>query len=183
MKTRNLLLSIVMATMPCAGGCMWTPELSQIKQDLARQLPGTTFKHDMSLSIGPGGMALARAVTSFIPPARDARAWLKDVSRVEVAVYDLHSDRATTSIETPARIQEMIDKGWEMAARVRERDQSVWVLYRMEGESVRELFVMALDREELTMVKVKGRLERVIGRVLSDREVWPHTGRYRHHRT
>jgi len=33
------------------------------------------------------------------------------------------------------------------------------------------------------MVKVKGRLERVLARALSDREAWPHTGRYRHHRT
>jgi hypothetical protein len=52
---------------------------------------------------------------------------------------------------------------------VRERDESVWVLYRVDDDSVREVFVVALDREELTMVKVKGRLERLIGRALTER--------------
>ena len=33
---------------------------------------------------------------------------------------------------------------------------------------MREVFVVALDREELVIVKVKGRLERLIARALSD---------------
>jgi hypothetical protein len=147
----RILSSAVALTIACAlpfaGGCVWTPELASVKQDIARQIPGTRFDHEMSFAIG----------------------WLKDVSRVEVAVYELDTDEPSRPIQTPSRIEEMLKDGWEMAARVRERDESVWVLYRVDDDSVREVFVVALDREELTMVKVKGRLERLIGRALTER--------------
>ena len=156
------------AALPFAGGCVWTPELSDIKKDIARQIPGTTFEHEMSFAIGPGGMALARAVCTFVPPAREARTWLKDVSRVEVARYDVITSELATDLKTPQRIEEMLADGWEMAARVREKNDAAWVLYKLDGESIREVFVVSLDRHELVMVKVKGRLERVIARALDE---------------
>ncbi len=158
----------VAAALPFTGGCVWTPELSDIKKDIARQIPGATFEHEMSFAIGPGGLALARAACTFVPPIHDARAWLKDVSRVEVAMYDVVDSELPKSLKTPERIEEMLADGWEMAARAREKDEAVWVLYRLDGESVREVFVVALDRHELVLVKVKGRLERVIARALDE---------------
>jgi hypothetical protein len=175
-RMRNVMIATIVAALPSAGGCIWTPELSQVKQEIARQIPGATFDHQVSLAIGPGGMALARAVVSMVPQASDARGWLKDVSRVEVAVYEVHRDDPGRRIATPSRIEDMLEHGWEMAARVREDGESVWLLYRLDGESVRELFVVALDRDELVLVKVKGRLERVIARALSDVDDRPHFG-------
>lgn len=187
MNARNRMHCLVVATiaaaLPFAGGCIWTPELSQVKQDIARQIPDATFDHQVSLAIGPGGMALARAVVSMVPQAGDARGWLKDVSRVEVAVYEVHLDDPGRRIATPSRIEDMLDDGWEMAARVREEDESVWLLYRLDGESVRELFVVALDKDELVLVRVKGRLERLIARALSDGDGHPHLGRSFHRGT
>ncbi len=183
MNTRRALFSILIAALPFASGCVWTPSLNHIKDDIARQIPGATFDKEMSIAIGPGAIALARGVASFIPPAQEARAWLKDVSRVEIAVYDVQREGPAGRIETPPRIRAMVDEGWELAARVRERDESTWVLYRIDDDSVRELFVLSLDDHELVMVKVKGRLERVLARALSEREVWPHSGRYRDHQS
>jgi hypothetical protein len=154
-----------------------------MKQDIARQLPETTFNHEMSFAFGPGAMALTRAVTSFIPDAHEAHDWLKDVSRVEVAVYEVRGDEPKRRLETPARIEQMVADGWEMAARVRDKNESVWLLYRIDGDSVRELFVVSLDRDELVMVKVKGRLERVIGRALSDIDGHPFAKDRFHHRS
>jgi len=158
----------IAALLPFAGGCVWTPELSDIKKDIANQIPGASFEHEMSFAIGPGGMALARAVCTFVPPAHDARTWLKDVSRVEVSKYDVVRSELAADLKTPERIEEMLADGWELAARVREKYDSAWVLYKLDGESVREVFVVSLDRHELVMVKVKGRLERVIGRALNE---------------
>lgn len=182
-RMRNVIVATVVAALPWAGGCMWTPELSQIKQDIAHQIPDATFNHQVSFAIGPGGMALARAVVSMVPQAGDARGWLKDVSRVEVAVYEVHADASARRIATPSRIEVMLADGWEMAARVREDGESVWLLYRLDGESVRELFVVALDQDELVLVKVKGRLERLIARALSDVDDHRHSGHSFHRGT
>ena len=167
---RRTAILCLAAALPFAGGCVWTPELNSIKQDIARQIPGASFDHEMSFAVGPGGMALARAVVRFVPDAEGARGWLQDISRVEISVYDVIQSELPKRLETPARIGAMIADGWEMAARVRDKNEAVWVLYRLDDESVREIFVVALDAEELVMVKVKGRLERVIARVLNEGE-------------
>jgi hypothetical protein len=161
------------------GGCVWTPELNEVKRDIAHQIPGATFDREVSVSVGPGGIALARAVASFVPGAGEARTWLKDVSRVQVAVYDVNYDGWARNVPTPSRVSELLDDGWELAARVREPDQSVWVLCRVDDESVRELFVVSLDQRELVLVKVKGRLERLIARALTDMD-GPRLGRHFH---
>ncbi len=176
-QLRRIVLIVVAAALPLAGGCVWTPDLSEVKQDIAHQLPGVTFDRQVAVAIGPGGMALARAVVSLVPPAREARGWLRDVSRVEVAVYEVHADDTARRLATPSRVEEMLADGWEMAARVREDGEAVWLLYRLDGESVRELFVVSLDRHELVLVKVKGRLERLIARALSDFDGDRHFGR------
>ena len=172
MNSRNLMRDVAVAMtaalLPLAGGCVWTPELSAVKRDIARQIPGASFDRQVSFALGPGGMALARAVVSFVPDEHDARRLLKDVSRVEVSVYEIHADDDDRRVATPSSIEEMLADGWEMAARVRQEGEAVWVLYRVEGESVRELFVVSLDRDELVLVKVKGRLERLIARALSE---------------
>lgn len=171
--TRTMGLAALAATVLVAGGCGPARELKQMKQDIARQLPEATFDHEISFAIGPGAMALTRAVASFVPDAKDARHWLEDVDRVEVAVYEVHTDEFSSRIETPSRIEEMVAEGWELAARVREKKESAWILYKIDGDSVREVFIVSLDREELVLVKVKGRLERVIGRALSDMDGHP----------
>ncbi len=163
----SMAVAAIAAALPMAGGCGPARELKQVKQDIARQLPDADFEHELSFAIGPGGMALTRAITSFVPDTDDVHRYLEDVTRVEVAVYEIHTDKPSRRIETPSRIEEMLANGWELAARVREKHESAWVLYRIEGDSVRELFVVALDKEELVLVKVKGRLERVIGRALT----------------
>lgn len=165
-RINRTIVAATVAALPFAGGCMWTPELARVKQDIASQLPGVTFDHNVSLAIGPGGMALIRAVTGFVPRAEDARGWLKDVSRVELAVYHVDAGESTPRIETPSRIEKMVEDGWEMAVRARDGDESVWVLYKLDDDSVREVFVVSLDKEELVIVKVKGRLERLIARAL-----------------
>ncbi|HEU4929320.1 MAG TPA: DUF4252 domain-containing protein [Candidatus Krumholzibacteria bacterium] len=164
---RMTALLWIAALSPFAGGCVWTPELNNVKQDIASQIPGATFEHEVSFAIGPGGMALARAVTSLVAPAHEARNWLEDVSRIEVAMYDVVRSELPQRLQTPQRIAEMLVEGWEMAARVRQENEAAWVLYKLDGDSVREVFVVALDREELVMVKVKGHLERVIARALN----------------
>ena len=167
-SARITVILWIAAMLPLTGGCVWTPELNNIKQDIASQIPGATFEHEVSFAIGPGGMALARAVTTLVPPAREARNWLADVSRVEVAVYEVVRSELPERLQTPRRIAEMLADGWEMAARVRQQNEAAWVLYKLDGDSVREVFVVALDQEELVMVKVKGHLERVIARALNE---------------
>ncbi len=164
--TRTLVLAAALGFAPLAGGCMWAPELTDVKQDIARQLPGVGFRKNVTLSFGPLTMGLARAITGCIPDAREAHTYLRDVSRVQVAVYELDGAPAGHDIDTPSRLEALIEDGWEMAVRVREESEAVWLLYRTDGDSVREMFVVVVSDEELVLVKVKGRLERLLAGAL-----------------
>lgn len=165
---KTLFLAIPLLALPLSNGCMWAPELTAVKRDLARQLPDVGFRKNLTLSFGPLTMGLARGVTGLIPEAAEVRNYLRDVSKVQVAIYEIEGTPRGTAVETPARLQELLDEGWEMAVRVREEHELVWLLYRIDDESVREMIVVVMGDEELVLVRVKGRLERLLAEALQD---------------
>lgn len=171
MRTRSrnaLALAVVLAALTLGNGCMWAPELTEVKRDIAGQLPDVSFRKNVTLSFGPLTMALARAVTGVIPEAHEARGYLRDVSKLQVAVYEIEGTADAAGVQTPARLQELLDDGWEMAVRVRDEGEVVWLLYRVDDESVREMFVVVLGDGELVLVKLRGRLERVMAAALEN---------------
>jgi hypothetical protein len=85
-RTRALVTAVLAAATLATPGCLWAPELSSVRRDIERQLPDASFDKEFELSLGPVTLAFARLVTCLIPPAREARQYLRDVSRVQVAV-------------------------------------------------------------------------------------------------
>jgi hypothetical protein len=152
---------------------VWTPELNRVKDDIASQLPGASFDREFSMSLGPVAIAVARLVTRFVPDAREAQTYLRDVSRVQVAVYNTSSMPRMSSVHMPEALKGLVEEGWEVAVKARQEDGVVWVLYRVEGEAVRELYVVALDDEELVLVKARGRLDQLVARALTERNDIP----------
>jgi len=45
---------------------------------------------------------------------------------------------------------------------VRDEREAVWLLYRPDGEKVKEIFVVVLNDDELVLVKARGNLERLV---------------------
>jgi Domain of unknown function (DUF4252) len=174
-RTRILAAAVIAAAVLASPGCLWAPELSSVRHDIERQLPDASFSKEFELSLGPVSLAFARLVTFVIPPAREARRYLRDLSRVQVAVYE-HDPLSggARDLRMPELLGSLIDDGWEMAVKVRDDEERVWVLFRAEDDAVREVFVVVLDEEQLVLVKARGRLERVLARVLreGDRDGW-----------
>ena len=160
-----VLLLIVTAT---STGCLWAPHLANIRQDIERQLPGVHFDKEIELTLGRLSLTFARLITAFVPDAHDAHRYLRDVSRVELGVYN--ADRISgTEVSMPDRLREMQEsEGWELAVKVRENNNLVWVLYRVDSDKIKEVFVLVLDDNELVLVKAQGRLERLIAYALSE---------------
>jgi Domain of unknown function (DUF4252) len=148
-------------------GCFWSPELAGVRNDLEHQLPGASFDKNIELSFGPVLLTFARVVTSVIPGAREARPYLRGVSRVQVGVYESHVD-SLSDLHMPKRLQSLVENGWETAVRVRDDDEAVWLLYRPDGESVKEIFVVVLNNDELVLVKARGHLEKLVAAALKE---------------
>jgi hypothetical protein len=160
----TILRAVALASMLAAlasPGCFWAPELSSVRSDLEHQLPGASFDKNVEFSCGPVLLTLARTVTSIIPGAREARPYLSGVSHVEIGVYDAHVD-SLTDVRMPRRLQTLIDEGWETAVRVRDNHEAAWLLYRPDGDEVKEIFVVVLDRDELVLVRARGHMEKLV---------------------
>jgi hypothetical protein len=165
-RTRRMLVILSLVALTSAG-CVGSAELSGIRRDLEKQMPGAEFEKNVELSLGPLVLSLARVVTNFIPGAREARPYLRDVSRVQVGVYDARVE-SLEDLRMPKRLQSLLEDGWETAVRVRDDDEAVWILYRPDGETVKEIFVVVLDDHELVLVKAKGRLEKLIATAMRE---------------
>jgi hypothetical protein len=139
-----------------------------VYRDISSQVPGAAFDKQFAISLGPLTIGFARFVMAFVPDAGEARGYLKDVSGVQVAVYDTEGLSSTANVKMPERLRRLEKEGWEMAVKVREKDNVVWVMYHIDDDTIDQLYVVSLDDEELVMVKARGHLERLVARALSE---------------
>jgi hypothetical protein len=173
-KTRAVtVLVILVAITTASAGCMWAPELTRVCRDIQAQVPGATFDKQFAVSLGPVSLAFARLVTGLVPDARQARGYLRDVSRIQVAVYETEGMPPVSSVHMPRRLEQLAEEGWETAVKVREKDSVVWVMYKVDDESIRDMYVIVLDEDELVMVKARGRLERLAAHALREAQDTP----------
>jgi len=154
--------------LPGTTGCVWAPELDRVKDELARDLPGTEFDHEFSITLGAMTIGLARLVARFIPEAGQAQDYLRDVSRVKLAVYNIRGHTSTGTVRTPNTLRQLAGRGGENAVRVRDDGDYVWIYYRIDEDEVREVYVVVLDDEQLVLVKARGHLDRLVARALAD---------------
>jgi hypothetical protein len=108
-------------------------------------------------------------VSGFIPDAREANDYLATISKVKVAVYRVESLPPIEEVKMPRRLRSLLeDNGWELAVRTRDRHQLVWVLYHEHRNTVREIYVVSLDHNELVLVRVEGRLDDLLEKVVEE---------------
>lgn len=167
-KRTLLILSIVMIVTACSG-CLWAPELDGVRKDIERQLPGASFHREFALSLGPITLGLARTITRLVPDAAEAREYLKDVRSVKVAKYDARDLPADLDLRMPKKLESLVEKeGWEIAARVSQEQDNVWLLYRAEEDSIKDLYIVALSDDELVLVRAHGNIDKLATRAMRD---------------
>lgn len=164
-----IVLVSLLALAGVSSGCLWAPDLAVVRKDIERQLPGVNFDKEIELTLGPISLLFARLVTRMVPDAREASGYLRDVSRIELAVYNADHMPPSHTVTMPEKLKKMREsEGWELAVRVRDDNDLVWVLYRLDDEVIKELYVVVLGDDELVLVKAEGKLERLVARALSE---------------
>lgn len=168
-RARTVAAAALLAAALASPGCLWAPELAGIRREIQAQMPDTPFHRQVELSLGRVTLSLARLAMAVIPSTREARAYLRDLSQVQVAVYD-HGpiSEADSMAAMPARLRSLVAQGWEAAVKVRDANQRVWLLYRAQDAAVHEVLIVVLDDEELVLVKARGRLGHLVEGALKE---------------
>jgi hypothetical protein len=173
-KRTIYITAILTAGLLLCSGCLWAPGLERLKDEMTAQMPGAQFDKEVALTLGPMSLALARIALQFVPEpeVRQSRQYLSDIRRVELAVYETEALPSLRKVAFPKQLNKLLHEDWEIAAKVIEEDQLVWVLYHESGERIDYLCAVVLDDENLVLVKVKGNLGRLFLKGLREAKVF-----------
>ena len=167
-----------MATLACAllvalplSGCKEAPSAASLKWEMERQLPGLRLESESHVRLGRFTLGVAKKIIRWASDEDDEDLRIiRHVKRVNVATYRVASLPDAGGLGLPSRFERRLaEKGWETMVRQRDDGEQSWVLYRAdEAGAIHNLYVVALDEHELTVVDLAGRLDRVIAEALAD---------------
>ncbi|HEV7784338.1 MAG TPA: DUF4252 domain-containing protein [Thermoanaerobaculia bacterium] len=163
---------IVLALGALSTGCAGSPSIDTVRWEIERRIPEARFEPEEHIRLGRISMGLIHGILRLVSDSdvAEARQIVNEVHRVEVATYRVKSlpnlDRLgkETGFE-----RELARAGWTMAVRTRDKDERTWIfLHDGDGGSLSNLFVVSLDKSELTLVRLDGRLDRAFAAAVAE---------------
>lgn len=163
-----LFLPFAGSLLGCAGG---SPSVDTVRWEIERRLPEARFERDSHIRLGRLTLGLARRIVHIVDAKNPDTAVLDHIRRVEVATYRVRSlpdlDRHLTTQTTFEKA--LTENGWTMALRERDTKSRTWMFLRFDGqEKLSNLYVVALDPAELTLIRLDGHLDRAMAESIAD---------------
>lgn len=146
---RNAGWLIVVSILVTCSGCIGFHGPEDLRRDLV-QVTGVELDREMGVSVGRFGVALARWFT----PEEEIP--LKGVRRVQVGVYEVTEPAARRLSEPPSL------PDWHAVVEIHDSDEDVFVLMLQREDEIRGLLVVVAEEDEWVLVRVRGKLERVV---------------------
>lgn len=163
--------AVVLSLLVLSGttGCFTTsPGMMNLADTLESDLGGTRLEHQFGLTFGRMSLGLAKGITRIATRNEDADPALdvlKGIKKFEMASFEARSSGSRTF---PAELDAALaDSGWETLARFRDGGEFGWVAYQLDRDRLKRVLVIALDDEELILVRLKGRLDKVLTAALA----------------
>ena len=163
-----LLLPLAGSITGCAGG---SPSVDTVRWEIERRLPEARFERDSHIRLGRLTLGLARRIVHIADPGDPDTAVLDHIRRIEVATYRV---RSLPNLDHHLTTQTAFEKalaqnGWTMALRERDAKSRTWMFFRFDGqEKLSNLYIVALDPAELTLIRLDGNLDRAMAESIAD---------------
>ena len=164
------ILALALVALPL-WGCITSGSMLEVTQSFEHELEGVHLERESHFRLGRLSMAVARGIVSMVPDVDDeARAMVSHIRSVEIATYRVrggHDLDATPRI--PGVEARLSRDGWVPMVRERGNREGTWVFIRTDKKDrLQGIFVVDYDGRELEIVKVHGRLDRVLAEALAD---------------
>lgn len=121
------------------------------------------------MNLGPVTLRLAKWILRRVDDedALMASDYLSEIRRVKAGVYEVRGEPDPDFSQMPS-LKRFEKRGWELAVKVRDEEESVLVYYRERRDTVSDMFVVVATDEELVLAKIEGRLNRLLERAMQD---------------
>ena len=135
-------------------------------KDLRRELSesaGVRLEREVGFTVTRSGVWLARIGLGM---ADESPLSLRGVKRVQVGVYHVDGLARGSDQRSPLEVAKLLPD-WEPLVRVREGDEELLVLIDERKESIRGLVVIVAEEDEWVLIRIKGKLDRIIEEAIS----------------
>jgi hypothetical protein len=155
------------------AGCGGSPTVSEVRGELERRFPEARFEPEEHVHLGRFTMGLVRGVVHLAAHDENDQegvAMLNEIHAVDVASYKVHNLPSLDGLAAdPHFDRELKAHGWSQLVRTHEANESTWVYVRgAENGILDSLFVVSLEKNELTLVRVDGRLDKMIAMAMAE---------------
>lgn len=169
------------------SGCYFhTPEASRVRRAFEAEAPGLELEREVGFKVGRLSLAIARPLVAAAlgepEPEGDAAgdegrslasSLLRGLRRVELGVYTVSGagdEAGRRDRELPRFLERRFSRDdWSQLVRARDEAGTSWVYLRHRGDRLRSIQVVAFDGSELVMVRLDGRLDRMLAEAVAAR--------------
>jgi hypothetical protein len=155
------------------AGCGGSPTVQQVRWELQRRFPEARFEPEEHVHLGRISMGLVHGFVNLAAvdeDDREGRDFVRQIHGVDFASYKVRNLPDLAVLAGDARFERQLkESGWSLMVHTREKGESTWVYVRTTPDgAVRNLFVVALEKNELTLVRVDGRLDRALAAAMAE---------------
>jgi hypothetical protein len=162
-----LVLSLMLPLLGCADA----PTAEAVRWEIQRRVPEARFETEEHIRLGRLTMGLVKGLLRLVPAGGEGRAVVREIDRLEVATYRVHGLPDLDRLPSRTRFEEELSRsGWAMTVKAKDGDSRSWLFTRSnDAGAIRNLLVVDLNGDELSVVRLDGRLDRAFAEAIAER--------------
>ena len=165
------LFTLTIAAWVLFSGCIMVDrEFRMMRNEIIDSFRETSFKRDVEFQIGMELLLPAKIATNFIASDPDARAMIGKIHNIQVGVFKVQDSSERIKPFPPKLEFRLRRRGYQPIIKVKSKDENVWVFVQMQRKRLKGMYVIALDRDELVLVEMKGKLGELIQEAVRERD-------------
>jgi hypothetical protein len=166
------LLALFAATALLAG-CGGSPSVEEVHRELQARFPQARFEAKEHVHLGRISLGLLHGLVRLADDGDgddQASTIISGIGGVDFASYKVHGLPDLDGLAGSPRFErQLAQSGWSLMVRTRENAERTWVYVRSDEKgALRNLFVVSLEKDELTLVRLDGHLDRTIAAALAE---------------
>ena len=172
MKSLLKILPLFIAVLFISSGCInVNRNFKETSGKLINKF-GNDYHREVELSAGPFLINMASWVVNFSEDDEIIDDLMRQVSNVQVGVYTLTKDRGKEKMSVMEKINsEMQARGWQYIVRSYSNNELTAVFVSKNPDMLfKKMFVITHDSEQLVLIEIEGKLDRLIELAIKDKK-------------
>lgn len=165
MRTKAALISLI--ALSSLSGCV-SFEVSRLGREVAHDLEqarDARVRGGFAFAAGRGTIGASRFLGRLVAPKSTAevRRMVRYMRRAKVAMFAVDGITDVAGVARPAALDRYQENdGWYPLVTARDSSGAAWILYREDGDALRDLLTVVVSPEAIVVTKLSGDLSELV---------------------